>query len=270
MEDPQQQIANNIEQQFKTRLEDMMDKMCSELQTTWDSYRQHQIPAQILETVLELSDKTKDGIASQMSIYVADIDHQTADSLHEIQATTDDLLLSVLDSMKEQAATLKTYLTCHAETLIKSIDTASATFPQKLHTTAKDNAPAPSNAKLVHNEEYDCLEPYNGSPTQEHDMLCKALLTILEDPFHPMREHDWTADDSKLYDYLEKFKTTMSLDDLRSLTNEKVHKDYVQTPSLKELVLGIPQMKYHTLFLAEFGTMPCLTSSSHSCSTYSN
>ena len=37
------------------------------------------------------------------------------------------------------------------------------------------------------------IQQYHGSTTQEHNMLCQALQTILEDAFHPMRAHQWSA-----------------------------------------------------------------------------
>ena len=109
------------------------DTLASDFQKSWDSYRQHQIPAQIHETVLELSAQTKDGIAAHMATFTADIDQQTADSISELRATTAELTQSIAQTANATLDNIRLTAKYEADALqdITSITTAISTTTQK-------------------------------------------------------------------------------------------------------------------------------------------
>jgi hypothetical protein len=91
---------------------------------------------------------------------------------------------------------------------------------------------------------------YDGEAKHEHAMLCRALQTILEDAFHPMRKKQWTAADSEIYHQIDKNPTTLTLKELQQLILTNVRENYAR-PALKYGYL--PVTEYHETFLMEFG-----------------
>jgi hypothetical protein len=92
---------------------------------------------------------------------------------------------------------------------------------------------------------------YRGWMEHEHGMLCRALQTILEDAFHPMRKKPWSPADSETYHRIDKQPATLTLKELQQLILSNVSKDYARPKTEK---YSFNKFAYHETFLMEFGT----------------